>query len=647
MRVLLSSSCLTLSSASSRRRLLESPLVWLAGGLVLLAAVRLLPAEGVGLALRLAVPAALVLLVPGALVVVRLGSPSGIAALPAALAWSLAILFAALVFTFLVGGSLNVTLGVLAVVTLALALLPGRRKLRCPARSEWIAPVAVALAGFLLSVAVWLAAGPLRGDALFHLARARKLAELPGLDSLRALSEFPDGGVHPGYAVPLWHAVLALVGRLGGVDVADVVLHLSAVLTPLALLLAYAAGAVLFGSRVGGVATALAQVGVVQLAGEHVSSFKLLSLPVAASLLLVVPALLALVFAFVASGERRILLPIAAAALALAVIHPTYALFVLLPLGGFLGARLLLRRATTDPPRIALAMGAAAAAAGTFLLWLLPIANDTDSYTPGERRRAQELFYYTDRLDVSGDSFRIDPAFLAAGGIAVVVALVAVPIALLAWRSRWAAYVVGGAVPVLLIALVPALFSRFADLVSLSQALRIRHFLPLAFALAGAALLGAAFLRRWVRYELAGLAIVLAVVLPSIAVRVAGLERTDRPDPLPAGLVQALESRAEPRDLVVSDPVTSYRLAAYVPVTILAAPLAHVAQTPDDRPYDRLREVDRLVAADATERRRLLKASGARWLVVDRSWGGGDLSAPGLEPVYDDGRFGLYVLPSP
>jgi hypothetical protein len=385
----------------------------------------------------------------------------------------------------------------------------------------------------------------------------------------------------------------------------------------------------------------------VQLAGEQVSSFKLLSLPVAASLLLVVPALLALVFAYVASGERRTLFPIAAAGLVLAVIHPTYALFVLVPLAGFLGAGVLSARSTNDPLRIALAIGAVAAAAGTFLLWLLPIANDTASYTPGERRRAQELVYYAGRLDISGDSFRIDPGFLAAGGLAVVAALVAVPLALLAWRSRWAAYVVGGAVPLLLIALVPALFSRFADLVSLSQALRIRHFLPLSFALAGGALLGAALLRRWVRYEIAALAIVLAVVLPTVALRIADVERSERPNPLPAGLVQALESRTEPRDLVVSDPVTSYRLAAYVPVTILAAPLAHVAQTPDDRPYNRLREVDRLIAVDATERRRLLEASGARWLLVDRSWGGGDLSAPGLETVYDDGRFGLYLLPSP
>ena len=304
-------------------------LAWIAAGLLLLGFVRLLPAEGLGLALRLAVPAALVLLLPGLLVVTRVGAPSDAAALPAALAWSLAILFAALVVTFLVGASSNLTLGLVAAVSVGVALLPDRSAVERPARSDLFAPAGVALAGAVFGVAVWLAAGPLRGDALFHLARARKLVELPELDSLRALSEFPDGGIHPGYALPLWHAVLALVARLGGVDVTDVVLGLSAVLTPLALVLAYAAGATLFRSWVGGVATAIAQVGVVQFAGENVSSFKLLALPVAASILLLVPALLALVFSFVASGERGTLLAVAAAALVLAVVHPTYALFVL------------------------------------------------------------------------------------------------------------------------------------------------------------------------------------------------------------------------------------------------------------------------------------------------------------------------------
>jgi hypothetical protein len=267
------------------------------------------------------------------------------------------------------------------------------------------------------------------------------------------------------------------------------------------------------------------------------------------------------------------------------------------------------------------------------------VATDASAYTPGERQRAQELAYYADRLDFSGDTFRIDPGLLASGGVAAVAALIAIPLALLAWRTRWAAYVLGGAVPVLTVALVPALFSRFADLVSLSQALRIRHFLPLAFALAGGALLLAGLLRGRVRPEIVAPVLVLALVVPTLVVRAAAIERTARPDPLPDALLKALDGRAQPRELVVSDPVTSYRLVAYVPVTILAAPLAHVAQTPSDRPYDRLRELNGFVAADDTERRRLLDALGAGWLLVDRAWLRGDLSVPGLEEVYDDGRF--------
>jgi hypothetical protein len=637
-------------SSALRRSPLQG-LAWIAGGVFLLGLARLLPAEGIGLALRLAVAAALVLLLPGALVVTRLGAPAAVGvAAAAALAWSLVVLLAALVITFLVEGSLTLTLGLVAAFVLAVVLVPSGAGSGRPLRADAIAAAAVASGGAVFAVAVWFAAGPLQGDALFHAARARKLAELPALESLRALSEFPDGGVHPGYALPLWHGVLALVGRLAGVDVTDVVLHLSAVLTPLALVLAYAAGAALFGSWAGGVATAAAQVGVIQLAGAHVTSFKLLSLPVAASLLLLVPALLALIFSFVAAGERRLLLPVGATALALAVVHPTYAVFLGLPLAGFLLIRAAVVRRSDEPRRIALALATLVGSAGAYLLWLLPIANDTASYTPAERRRAQELVYYADRLDFSGDGFRLDAGLLVSGGAVAVIALIAVPLALLAWRARWAAYVLGGTLPVLVVALVPAFFSRLADLVSLSQALRIRHFLPLSFALAGAALLLAAGLawlaaRAGIRREpatetiAAGLALTLAV--PFVVVRAAASDRADAAHHLPASLVEVMQSRAEPRELVVSDPVTSYRLVAYAPVTILAAPLAHVAQTPSDRPYDRLREVDRFFAAEDLEQQRLLAANGARWLLVDRQATDEDSLASGLERVYDDGRFVL------
>jgi hypothetical protein len=625
-------------------------------GALLLGIARLLPAEGAGAAVRVAVAALLVLLLPGWLVVARLGELAGLgAALSAAFVWSLAILLVALVGTFIMGGSLTLTVVLVVVVTLAAGLVPGRFGVARPLRADWVAAVAVACGGALLAVPVWLSAGPLRGDALFHVARARKLAELPALDSLRALSEFPDGGVHPGYALPLWQGAIALVSRIAGVDVADVPLRLSAVLVPLALLLAYAAGSALFGGSAGGAATAIGQAGIIQLAGADVTSFRLISFPVAASLLLVVPALLALVFSFVATGARRVLLSVGAAALALAVVHPTYVLFVALPLAGFLVARAVFARGSGEAGRIALAVGVLAASAAGYLLWLLPVARGVAAYTPGERRRAQELVYYADRVDLSGSSFRLDPGLLTDGGIAVVVALLAIPLAALAWRSRWAAYVLGGSLPVLAVALVPDFFSRAADFVSLSQALRIRHLLPLPYALAGAAILLAEALaslpsrlrRRPLSVDALAVALALALVLPIVSLRAASAEPPATTAHFSAGLVEAVRSHTEPRELVISDPITSYRLAAYAPVTILAAPLAHVAQTPADHPYARLREFDRLFSSHGAERARLLHTYPARWLIVDRHQTRGDLTVPGLEPVYDDGRFTLFRINSP
>ena len=87
--------------------------------------------------------------------------------------------------------------------------------------------------GVAFGVAIWHVAAPIEGDALFHLARVRKLSVFDDL-SLDSVSEFRDGGLHPGYAFPLWHAFLALVARLAGVDPSLVVLHEASVLAPLA-----------------------------------------------------------------------------------------------------------------------------------------------------------------------------------------------------------------------------------------------------------------------------------------------------------------------------------------------------------------------------------------------------------------------------
>src|SRR5439155_13879109 len=101
--------------------------------------------------------------------------------------------------------------------------------------------------------------------------------------------------------------------------------------------------------------------------------------------------------------------------------------------------------------------------------------------------------HYKGQLDVfSGGSYRLAPEVLGRSGAIAVLALVAVPLALLAAKRRWAAFVLGGFLAVLVLMLVPDLFTRFSDAVSISQARRAAGFVPFAFAIAG----GAAVLAR-------------------------------------------------------------------------------------------------------------------------------------------------------
>src|SRR5207247_1818347 len=179
----------------------------------------------------------------------------------ATLAWSLAALMVALTVVFLVHSSFSLALWLLLAIALGALLLPGREPGRRP-RGRSL----VALAGLVLGALLWhIAPKYLAGDSPFHLARVRKLVELGSLTPWR-LDELVNGGLHPGYAFPLWHAFLAAVTKLAGVDPALVVQHESALLVPLAALVAFEAGAALFGSASLGAATAAAQLAFVGFA---------------------------------------------------------------------------------------------------------------------------------------------------------------------------------------------------------------------------------------------------------------------------------------------------------------------------------------------------------------------------------------------
>ncbi len=634
--------------------------------------------------LRLALATAIVLW-PGAVVARALGLRGA----SVTLAWSLALLFAALSVTFAAGASLSLTLVLLLGAGVAALPFVRRSAKPPPLPGRWW----ILAAGAVFGVLLWHVAGEIGGDGLFHLARVRKLEAFDSL-SLDAVDEFVDGGLHPGYAFPLWHGFLALVARVAFLDPSEVVLHEASVLAPLALLVAYEAGYALF-QRVGpAVAVVCAQVGVTALAPAHGGAYTALGLPATASRQLLVPAAIALALAYVDRPSRRVLASVAAAGLVLAVVHPTYAIFLWVPFAGFLAVRLLVDR--EDAKWIAVALGALVLPAAAFLAWLLPVVRDTASHAPGKDELHRAFIQYAGQLDVSSDtSYRLAPEVFGRAGAIAIVALLFVPLAGLALRRRWAAYVLGGFLAVAAVMLVSPLFVLLSDLVSISQSRRGAGFWPLSFAFAGGFVVLAALLRglvlplalaagivlqlaypgefdyalhqggpalvTWIAVAGGVVALVLGLWLrPAIELpgRVVGLaaclfvlpmavhaaanwspSEARRPSPLTSGLVAALRDDVPAGAVVYSDLETSYRIAAEAPVYIAAAPPGHVADTEENRPYERREENIRFFRTGNIE---IPRRAGAEWLVVDRRRF--DV-VPQLDSVYRDSRYTLYVFP--
>ncbi|HEX2291670.1 MAG TPA: hypothetical protein VHH55_00050 [Gaiellaceae bacterium] len=650
----------------------------------LLAVARLLPAEGIGLALRLTA-ASLCLLIPGALIARALRLP----AVAEAAALSLGVLFLGLVATFALETSILlalVVLGAAAAVALPFAL-----------RTEGVGlqPVtwAVAAAGAVYAGFIWRFGPALGGDALFHLARVRKLETFDEL-SVNAVGEFADGGPHPGYAFPLWHAFLALVSKLGGVDPSDVVLNESAILVPLAFVLTFEAGRALFDSIWAGVAALAGQVAITGLSPGDGGAYDALALPETAARQLLLPMVLASLFLLI--RERRPLfgIPVAAAALAIALSHPSYALFVLVMLGGFALVRAIWARRDLLPVGAGLlAIGLPSAAV---FLWLRPIVEETAGHTPDEAEIERALVRYARELDVESlERYALSPEVFGRRGAVAVAALMAIPLAAFAARSRWAAFVVGASLPILVLTLADFVFPAFADLVSVSQARRIAGFMPYAFAFAGGFAVLAGFLRgaampaglaaglwlhltwegdfgpsldhggpafatwvglagaivaipagilidrRWGSIERRGRYAGLAALLFVLPIAVSGMRDWREPPgqrvPLTPGLVQQLRNLPEGA-IVFSDLETSYRVAALAPVYVAAGPPAHVADTEHNRPYERRGDVVRFLRTGDLA---IPRSYGADWLVIDRRR---SFLRPALPVLYADERYLLYRL---
>ena len=603
----------------------------------------------------------------------------GVAGAAEALIWSVAVVAAALAFTFAVHGSLLLTLLVVLAVGVVATPFSRRREGR-PSHS------ALTLAGLAFGGAVWFIEGTVHGDALFHLARIRKLSDFGGL-SLRSVDEFRDGGLHPGYAFPLWHGWLGLVGKVTALDPTQVVLHESSLLVPLALVLAFELGREVFGSARLGVATMLAQVGMIALAPGGGGAYRSLELPGTAARQLLVPAALVVFFRFVRKPSRVLGATLGLAAMALAFVHPTYALFLAIPLAGYALARLVFRGG--DLRENALALAAFLVPTALVFLWLKPIADETES----RGAVAQGLQQYRSDLVVhSESSYHLAADVVARTGAIAIAALALAPLAAFASRRRWAAFVAGGTALVLGLELWSLVFPHFSDLVSLSQSRRAAGFVPFALAFAG----GLAVLERRLRGLLPPLALAAGMVLQLewpgdfglrlahggpggvawwalfgclAALLVGAVRRGDRTRPaalaaalfvlpvavhgfahwdgdarvdrnaLTRGLVDFLRTAVPKRAVVFADLGTSYRISAFAPVYVANGPPTHVADTKANDPYGRRADLLRFLDGD----RAVLSKYGAGWLVLRR----GEWSVkPHAQLVYHDQRFRVFRLQS-
>jgi hypothetical protein len=659
------------------------PLVVLAVPALVLA--RLLPADGAGLALRLGAAVAC-LLIPGALIsrALRL---RGVAP---ALAWSLAALIGALALTFALHRSLWTTVLALGAVSAGALPFSFRAQPR-PDHERWVEPAVIA-AGVGFGIALWFVA-VLDGDAFFHLARVRKL-EVFGSLSLHNIGEFPDASLHPGYAFPLWHGFLALVAKLADVDPVGVGRNAPTVLVPLSFALFFEAGRAIFRSAWLGAAVVVAQAALTGLAAGHGGSLTSLALPATASRQLVVPALLALYFAYVREPSWPPLASVAAAGGALALIHPTYALFVGIPLVGFVVARALLARRELVPATLGVA--ALAAPTAVALAWLRPVVEATTSHDPSQVEVQRAFAKYPGQLAGDTHHYHLTEQLFSRTGAIAVAALACVPLALFAARRRWAAWVLGGSLAVFALTLLPWVFPHFADAVSISQARRFAGFLPLPYALAGgaavlagllglfvlplalaagivlqvaypgefgyrfhgttpawpawaavagggAALVLGAALYRWDRLDRRGPLAALAVLLLALPVAAHGFSQWTRTGTgagaLTRALTRAIRSDAKPKDVLFADPNTGYLLAAYAPVYLANAPFAHVAATAQNRPRQRLRDAFRFYAHGGDLA--IPRFYGARWILVDLKRHRLRLHLP---RAYADRRYVLYRL---
>jgi hypothetical protein len=570
----------------------------------------------------------IVVLLPGFAVARALGQRS----VSVIFAWALASAFVAWAAVFTLHSNIKLAVLVLAAITIG-AFVAGRRR-RHASDDVARAPRWVLGAGIVLGWFLWRVYALILGDGLFHEARVRKLVALGDLH-LRTVDEFKDGGLHPGYAFPLWHGFVALISWFSGLDPEVVVRHGPSLLAPIACAVVWEAGVAVFGSRLAGASILVATVALFCFAPGHAGAFDVLTLPATSTRQMMVPAAIAIFFT---ASTRTGWAALVAIFGALALSHPTYAIFLLIPL-------LALLRWEWRNWLIA------AVPTGLVLLWLKPVVDQTISHNPKPGELMRGIVQYQEQLVIHGPrDFRIAPEVFGRSGAIAVAALILLPVVAFAVPRRWAFFALGGTLIILVLGTVPWLFVHFSDVVGLSQSRRAIGFAPLPFAFVGAAALlarrvwavpaalvagivlqrlwpgdfdyglkhGGPAAATWWALVAGGLALVLAlalrrpplrehwalgtaaVVLFCIPMFVHGIwhwRAADQADPagLSPRLVHNLRTKVPKGAIVIAPLVTSYRVAAAAPVYIVGAPVTHVAATTANKPYERAKDIKRWV----------------------------------------------------
>jgi hypothetical protein len=107
---------------------------------------------------------------------------------------------------------------------------------------------------------------------------------------------------------------------------------------------------------------------------------------------------------------------------------------------------------------------------------------------------------------------------------------------------------------------------------------------------------------------------------------------------LTPGLVAAVRDEVEPGTVVFSDTETSFRLAALAPIYVATAPPGHVADTEENRPYERASDARRFFRTGDLA---IPRGYDAEYVVVDGLRSDLELDLP---VVYSDDRFTVYRL---